>query len=304
MIIQAAKEDLQAVREMWRICFPEEDPAYIDFYFKNIWTPQSCYLSVEDGKIAGSLCRNRHDLMFNSKVLEVSMLTGMAVLPEYRGRGHMHDLMNTVLDAAEHSELMTLIRSEDPGLYEPFGFRSGFERTAYDIRRRDLKRVPTFGCAFDVKALDMLKVYSAYIRRFTGFYTRDLQDFVRYRQEIIASGGKIIGYYNGQDRIDGYAAVTMQGSDLFVDELVYLNSTALIKLLNVCLNERPRVHFHASKAENLSLIVPDAPKKDYSRVMVRINSYELFDKLYGTDAGNARQALACAHKPLNLNESY
>lgn len=304
MIVKAKQEDLARVKEMWRISFPQEDPAYIDFYFKKIWKPENCWLSMEGDEIAGSLCRNKHALMFNSKVLETSMLTGICTLPEYRNKGHMHDLMNTLTDAAEHSELLTLLRSEDPSLYEPFGFRKAYERCAYMIQRSDLKRIPTFGVAYDIKALDMLKVYNVYIRRFSGFYARSLEDFITYKEEIIAQGGKIFGYFNEQDRIDGYAALRMVGSDLYIDELVYLDSRALSKLLNACLAERPRVHFHVSRAENLSFLLPHAQKKEYSTMMVRVNNYALFNKLFHVDAHNVKDALAAAHRPLNCNETF
>ena len=116
--------------------------------------------------------------------------------------------------------------------------------------------------------------------------------------------GKIIGYFNSHDRIDGYAAVRMQGTNLYVDELVYLDSVSLVKLLNACLAERPYVHFHTSGAENLDPMFPNAQKKKYDSVMVRINNYELFNKVFGTDATNVTQALSVSKKPLNMNESY
>lgn len=304
MIVKAVKEDLAELRELWKICFPDEDPGFLEFFGKNRWDPSYCYVSKEDGKIVSTLTRIPHAIMFNGKVLSVSMITAVATLPDYRNRGYMHELLRTVTDACEHSELLTFIKTEEPALYEPFGFRSAFPRNAYMIRRRDLKRVSPFGIAYEVKALDMLKVYSAYIRRFNGFYTRDLRDFVTYRKEIISTGGKIIGYFNSHDRIDGYAAVRMQGTNLYVDELVYLDSVSLVKLLNACLAERPYVHFHTSGAENLDPMFPNAEKKKYDSVMVRINNFELFNKLFGADATNVSQALSISKKPLNMNESY
>ena len=304
MIVLAEEKDRQQVREMWKICFPQEDPGYIDYYFKSVWDPASCYVVKEDDRIVSSLCRHTHPVTFHGRVLSASMISGVCTLPSYQGKGYMHQLMNVTVDACAHSELMTFIRAKDPALYEPFGFRAGMYRTGWMVQRQDVKRVPSFGCAYDVQALDMLKVYSAYIRRFSGFYCRDLKDFVRYRNEIAAQGGKIIGYYNGQDRIDGYAALTMQGSDLYIDELVYLDSVALAKLLNACLQERPRVHFNVSKAENFTPLFPNAKHHDYIGTMVRINDYELFNKLYQSQASNVKEALAVSRRPLNQNEAF
>lgn len=304
MILLAKEEQKAEIRELWETCFPKEDPAYIDHYFKNIWTPRSCYVDMEDGRVVSSICRNPHDILFNEKVLRISMLTGMATLPEYRNQGRMHAMMDLVVDACSHSELMTCICTDRPEMYEPFGFRTGFERTAYMIQRPDLKRIPPLGTAYEVKPLDMLKVYSAYIRRFNGFYTRDLEYFINYKRQILSQGGKFIAYFNAQDRICGYAAYILNGSDLYIDELVYLDSVALSKILNGCLQERPRVHFHVSVAEDLRVVFPRAQIRPYIGTMVRINDYELFGKLFKTRCHTVDEALSISYKPLNQNEVY
>ena len=40
MILLAKEEQKAEIRDLWEICFPKEDPAYIDHYFKNIWTEE------------------------------------------------------------------------------------------------------------------------------------------------------------------------------------------------------------------------------------------------------------------------
>lgn len=51
MIDKARTEQTSEIRELWKICFPKEDPRYIDFYFKNIYDPRNCYVNVVDGKV-------------------------------------------------------------------------------------------------------------------------------------------------------------------------------------------------------------------------------------------------------------
>ncbi len=304
MIIKANADHTEAVRELVRACFPQEDPRYIDFYYKNVYKPESCFLLIEDGRIVSMLCRNIHEIMFNGRVLQASMLTGMCTHPDYRNRGHMHELMNTVIDACEHTELITLVQSEDESLYEPYGFRTVYNRTEYLIRRKDVSRITNFGCAYEVPPIDMLKVYSAYISRFNGFYPRTLDYFVNYRKQLLAMGGKMIGFYDGKDRIRGYATVIPQGTELRVDELIYLDSLSLNKLCNACLQERPNVHLYVSEAEKLHAVFPDAVKRTYGSTMARLNDADLFGKLFGAEVHDVKEAFAITRKPLNLNESY
>ena len=302
MIDKAREEQTAEIRELWKECFPQEDPRYIDYYFKNIYDPDHCYVYTLNEKVISAVMRNPHAMMFNGRVLACSMLVGAATAPGYRNKGYMHELMETVLDACEHSELVTLIQSEKPEMYEQYGFRTVYRRTDYTIERKDVKRITNFGCAYEPSAIDLLKVYSAFIRRFNGFYARDLEDFVKYKKEITAVGGKIVAYYNGKDQIRGYAVMIPQGNELRVEELIYLDSMSLVKLCNAALQERRIVHLLVSEAEDLGKLFPNAKKQTYGSTMARLNDAKLFGRLFSRKVSTVFDAFAISNKPLNLNE--
>ena len=302
MIDKAKSEQTNEIRELWKVCFPKEDLRYIDFYFKNIYDPQNCYVNTVDGKIVSCIMRNPHAIMFNGRVLQASMLVGAATLPQYRHMGYMKELLDVVIDACEHSELITMIQSEEPSLYEPFGFRTIYKRTDYTIERKDVKRITNFGCAYEPTPIDLLKVYSAFIRRFNGFYPRDLDYFVRYKKEVTAVGGKIVAYYDGKDQIRGYAVMIPQGAELRVEEIIYLDSMSLAKLCNAALQERRTVHLLVSEAETLHLVIPEARKSTYGSTMCRLNDASLFIRVFNRNVVTVEDAFAISARPLNLNE--
>ncbi len=302
MITKATKENTAEIKNLWKICFPQEDEGYIDYYFKNLFVPENCFIYVEDGKVVSAMIKAPHAIMFNDKVLRTSMILGVATLPEYRKRGYMKRLMEIVLDACEHTELITLIQAYDQNLYTPYGFRNIYNRASYELTRTQVKRTTNFGCSYEPTAIDLLKVYSAFIRRFNGYYARDLEYFVKYKKEINAQGGKIVAYYNGKDQIRGYATMLPKGEVLEIEEFIYLDSTALMKLCNAALFEKDVVQVHVSQAEDLSLIFPDAKKEVYGSTMARLNDAKLFSKLVGRDITTVEQAFATSIKPLNLNE--
>lgn len=302
MIEKATEEQTNEIRQIWKTCFPKEDPRYIEYYFKNIYKPENCYVNIIDGKIVSVLMRNPHALMFNGRVLQASMLVGAATLPEYRNKGCMHELMEVVIDACEHSELITLIQSEEPELYEQYGFRTIYKRADYTVERKDVKRITNFGCAYEPTPIDLLKVYSAFIRRFNGFYARDLEYFVKYKKEITAVGGKIVAYYDGKNQIRGYAVMIPQGNELRVEEIIYLDSMSLVKLCNAALQERRVVHLLVSEAENLRLVFPTAKKRTFGSTMCRLNDADLFIRVFNRRVLTVEDAFAISRKPLNLNE--
>lgn len=304
MIKRAELENIDEIKELWKICFPDVDARYREFFFKYILKPEDCFIKVLEGKIVATLVRNKHDLMFNSRVLQTSMVMGVCVHPDYRNRGYMHEMMDIIVDACEHSELVTLIQSEKPEGYEPFGFQMIYHRTQFQIERKDVKRITNFGCAYDPSPIDLLKVYSAFIKRFNGFYTRDLDYFVNFKKEVKAVGGKIVAYYNGKDQIQGYAAMVPEGNQLKVQELIYLDSMSLMKLCNAALQEKKIVNLYVSEAEDLSKVFPYAKKKVFDSTMVRLNDSKLFSKVFRTKVDTVQEAFQLSRKPLNLNEFF
>lgn len=304
MIRRAENEDLDEIKALWRMCFPQTDDKYQDFFMKNILKVDNCFVKTLEGKIVATLVRNKHALMFNSKVLQASMIMCVCVHPDYRHRGYMHEMMDIILDACSHSELLTFIQTDQPKMYEEFGFQVMYHRSQYQIQRKDVKRITNFGCAYDPSALDLLKAYSAYIKRFNGFYARDLEYFVTFRKQVKASGGKIVGYYNGKDQIQGYAVMIPDKDELRVEELVYLDSVSLVKLCNAALQEKKIVNLYVSDAEALHQVFPNAPTKTFPSTLVRLNDAKLFSKVFRTKVNTIQEAFALSVKPLNLNEFY
>lgn len=303
MIIQATEAHTAGMKELWKKCFTQEDPRENEFFFKAEYKPEYGYVMIEDSKVAAGACRMPHALMFNGRVLQTSMIVGVATLPEYRNRGYMKQMMETVINACEHSELITLVQAYDPSLYKPYGFEMIYNRSEYVLTRMDVKRITNFGCAYEPTPIDMLKVYSAFIRRFNGFYARNLNDFEILRKEVIARGGKVVAYYNGKNQILGYATMFRQGAYLRVEECVYLDSLSLVKLLNAALQERATVILNVSQAENLSVLFPNAGVRTAGSTMARLNNPQLFSRLFRTPVSNVQEAFALGVKPLNLNET-
>jgi len=88
------------IRDCWKRCFENEDPNYIDFFFRCIYKPEYGYADVEDSRVVAALCRVPHAIMFNERVIKASMLVGAATLPEYRGQGIGKTLLKTLAKTA------------------------------------------------------------------------------------------------------------------------------------------------------------------------------------------------------------
>lgn len=301
-MIQIADKTMTAgIRECWKKSFTLDDPRYFEHFFRYLYRPEFFYVDMENKQVAASICRIPHAVMFNGRVLQMSMLSHAGTLPEFRNEGRMKKMIDTAVDACSHSELITLVSAEYGESYRPYGFEPIYRRTSYLLGREDIK-TSSYGCAYEPRPLDMLKVFSAFIRRFNGYYARDLDYFVNLKREIAARGGKIVAFYDEKKQIRGYATVINTGKEAVVEECIYLDSMALCKLISAALQDRASVRIHVSEAENLSKLFPNAERKDYPEVLAKLNEPKLFSRLFNTEVRTVQEAYAMSGKPLYLNE--
>ncbi len=303
MIQQANKTMGTGIRENWRICFTMDDPRYADYFFRYIYKPDYFLVDVAGQDVAASICRIPHSIMFNGRVLQMSVLSHACTMPAYRNEGRMKKLIETAVDACTHSELITLVPANYGESYRPFGFEPVYYRTAYTLMRKEGARLNTYGCMFEPHPLDMLKVYSAFMARFNGFNTRSLEDFVNLKREINARGGKVVAYFDEKNRIRGYATVLLEGKEAKIEECIYLDSVAINKLVHAAMQERAIVNLHVSSAENLTRLFPEAEHHEYPAMMARLNDPRLFSRLFGAEARTIQEAYQLSSRPLSLNES-
>ncbi len=293
------------MKETWKKGLNKIDPRFTEYFFHQVYQPSYGYACVENGQVKGSVCCIPHAFMFNGRVLQASMLSKLAILPGENKEAITDELMECILDRSDHQELITLLKPEEEGNYQKYGFKRIFDRSRYTIRREDMTQtISNLGCSFDPSPVDMLKVYVGFIRRFNGFYARDFEYFVNLKKEIVARGGKIVAYYNSKEKIQGYATILIEGKTARIEECVYLESTALMKLINAALQERGTIYLEVTPEENIAMLFPNSEKLFTHEVYARLNNPELFSRLFNTHVETIEEAFQLSHKPLNLNENY
>lgn len=297
----------QDLKEVYERCWTNRSRAWADVFFDNVIRPQDAYVDVENGMIAAEVFRIRHSLLFNGRILQASVISGACTVPDCRGQGRMHRLMDTVVDACSHQELVTLIVPngiDTVDNYAQWGFEPVYTRQRYLLQRPDCRELSRDGIVYDVPAGDLLNVYSTYIRRFNGFKARTLRYFENLQREVNAVGGRLVGYFGEDNQLHGYAVISMRGRDGWIDELVYTDSLAIWKLVNTALTMRQRVILDVSSAENMSRLFPSAQRMSYDSAVVRLNQPELFSRLFRAQVSSAKEAFELSSRPLNFNERY
>lgn len=301
MITKASGLDKQEVYRMWKTIFADDDGGYTDFYFKSIYRNEDTFVKKVQDEVVGCCSKHTHTLMLHGRLLRCSMILGMAVKPQWRKHGIMHELMATLLDEIDHQELVSMIQAYQPSLYEPFGFETVYQRRTWTIRRQELKRIkPEITTTLFPK--DCLKLYGQFVSRFNGYIVRDLDYFETMMKEIEAESGKMIAFYNGRE-MEGYATLYLENNQLVIKECLYLTSTALLHMVNYALSLKPQVLLETSAAENLTRVFPYSAYEDSGYTMVRLNNPELFNRLYNCQVKTAKEAMLMGGKPLYMHEN-
>lgn len=306
-MIETCNKSLQySIKDSWKKSYNLLAPHYTDFFFEDIYKPENGYANMIDGKCAASLVRIPLDMLFNGVVMKASVLKAPCVNPEFRnGEDVLKPLSDCVIDACEHTELVTLIHSSEVKPLEKYGFFPFYYRSAYTLTREDLQRITNFGCAYEPKPLDMLKVYSVFIRHFNGFAIRRLEDFSNLKRSIGARNGKIVAYYDAKDQIQGYANILLESrEEAVITECVYLNSTALNKLLNAALQERPRIKVLVSMEENFNRLYPNAKKESFASYYLKVNNASLLSRQLNQKIYSPQDLAQFSRGPLYFTESY
>ena len=96
MIRYGMDKDFEKAKKIWQKCFLDSEDE-VKFYFDNLYDRHKYLLLEENGEIKASLHENPYRLNFNGTVFESIYIVGVAVSPEYRGKGYMNELIRESL---------------------------------------------------------------------------------------------------------------------------------------------------------------------------------------------------------------
>ena len=303
MITKAAVKDKEQIHALWKEAFSFDDGGYTKFFFDRYYKDEHAFVLKEENQVISSLIKTPHWMMLHGRMIQASMIAGAVTRLDQRKKGYFHQLMKVVLDECEHQELVTVIQAYDPEMYKEFGFDVVYRRKQLLIRRSDVPQMADTGVTYRLDFKNLVKVYSQFTSKFDGMMVRDEVYFRDLSYEVEAQGGKIVVCYDTQGEISGYAVLYLVEGVLTIQEIVYLDSRSLMKILNHCLQLRFECVVEVSEAEQLERLFPKAEVKHKGNLMVRINNKELFQRLYGFKFNTVQQAME-TDKPLWYNETH
>ena len=131
MISYATDKQKRSVIDCWKIAFPTDSEAFIDFYFEKKYRNEDTLLYFQDDKMAASLQMLPYKMTYYEHFIKTSYISGAATLPQYRNQGLMKKLLvHAFGEMKKRGDVLTTLIPQEPWLiafYEKMGYTPCFE---------------------------------------------------------------------------------------------------------------------------------------------------------------------------------
>ncbi len=300
---RAKDEDKALVYRWWKGIFANDDGGHSDYYFDQLYQTENSYLLTDEEDELISSCQVHTKVMdFNGKPLQISFIVGVFTLPKYRGQGYMKELITKVLDILVYRDLLTVIQGYNPNLYVPLGFEKIYIRNNYWLDTLSLPTLSPSGITYSCSGLELRDLYRQFTKHFTGYVIRSAEDFNQLLLELNALGGKLIAYQENGVLL-AYAFVYAYSEHIEIEEMVYLNSKAMMAILGSLKSLNLPIRLSVSEKEDLSRIFPYATLEQSEYTNVRLNDARLMNELFKLNIKSAEALFMAAEKPLWFREN-
>lgn len=143
----AKKDDIILQKELWKICFGD-DESYIDFYFENKYKDtQAVVLFYGEEMAAMATMIPTKMILSDKKEYDLAMLYAIATHPKYQGKGFstkIIDFANNYLK--DNNKFMSiLVPAEESlfGFYRRRGYKDGFYIREMNFTLREIEQIAT-----------------------------------------------------------------------------------------------------------------------------------------------------------------
>lgn len=298
MITQNAIGHRNQVEELLKKSMLNMNSQQIHTWMKYQFEPENMFCFWQDDRLTSCIQMKRRILTFNNQKISVSVIALAATLPDYRQRNQFGQLLEAAFEQSSHNDLMTLVYTNFPKLFESRSFQSISKTKYYWIAGNKCIKGNDKHIRFYNKSIDLYPLYKEFMSYFDGSIVLTKQQFDHKLQYEIANKKSVAIMYNDDNEIRGFAIYKVLDSHVKIDMIVYLDAMAIYDLLKYLAIRNEAISFVASQDERFEKLFPFDFPRNQGTVLVRLNNYKLFSKWLGKDVRNSKQAYQEIEKPI------
>ena len=219
------EEQFAASKSIWLDCFPEDDAAFVDWYYRERTAPRYALGVFIEGcrKPVAMLHMLPAEMRFSGENERVCLVAGVCTHPLYRGRGLCSALFGRAFELMrERGFAASVLQPFDTGFYERFGYKTYALRdkyvVSYDRTNTVVRPSEPIETAPDPELL--FSVYTDFIEDLSGCTVRSPEYFRGFIGEYSLPGAYLAASPNAC--CAGYA----EGASFTATELFYRRDPA------------------------------------------------------------------------------
>lgn len=288
----ASRQDASALRAIWRVCFPDDTRAHVDWFFSERFSPDRALVLCLEKRIVSCLHLVQYRVKIRGKEYDAPFVVGAATLPEEQGKGLMRMLLQVVYEQL-HSQghALSMLYPFHYGFYRKLGFETVSRQCVYTLPLVDVKKMASSSFARTrreglvekpLDACSLKEVYDAMMSRFDTAMVRSSLLCYKRLDEWRRDGLLSILCSRGE-KAEGYALFSLHEGHLTISELSYIDGAALLFLLDrlgaYAENEGIRsIKFPLPPRESIDFLLDDARNKAKFNpfAMLRVINVERF----------------------------
>jgi predicted acetyltransferase len=246
MIQPGENQYIEALKELWKQCFPGDNAEFIAFYFDKVYKNEETIIYLEDNKPIASLQIIPYSLQLGTNRFQSGYISGAMTHPAFRKKGYMSRLLTASFEVMKEKgyEYAFLIPQEEwlVGYYRKFGFVPAFPEYEETLCNRDrfcleqtslpIVRIDTMKAAFDFSA-----VYAVYARFLERIPNVVLKSYVQFSHILI-------DFFNDQGVLffsdQGMAFSLKREKQLILKEFFYQDEAVKQKFLKSVCEQYPQ----------------------------------------------------------------
>lgn len=252
MITTASNDMVTELKQLWKICFHDED-AYINFYYENRFKEEETLVYLVENRVVAMLTLMPGYVVSPQEKLPVRYVYAVATHPEHRRKGYAAALMEYANNSRDKDYLGTFLVPATQSLfhyYEALGYQTmshkkvlhkNMENFLSELHRLDLKQTVE-----KVMPLRIEDFYALRMKTFAeaGFVLWEQEDLSYLLKEFLFLGGQALKvvlekeegallYYEDKDKLVVKES-TLSDAALYA-AIKYLNSDNRFQQITVTL---------------------------------------------------------------------
>ncbi len=206
--------DKQQARELWELRF-DDSLSFIDWFFTERFSPETSFCAEEEGRIVSIAHGSVMQLRIRGVVLPAMMVSGVATLPGYEGRGLMKRVLFALFSECRRRNIpLAFHKPSHFSIYRAIG-----EFPCYDALFHTRETPPSSPVCWDSvpPAEALLRVYEQATERYSGCVVRSAGALQARVRDLTVDGSRCLVHCTG-GVLDGYLFATLEEDGLLYCE--------------------------------------------------------------------------------------